>query len=223
MSRLLQLTTFALLVIFNPACAEDEPAEPQTEGRTIEEGRDFVRVVPAQPTGTAPGQVEVLEFFWYGCTHCYQAEKHIEEWRQNLPEDVVFRRIPATLNQGWVTMTKAYYAAEQLDVLDTMHPALFAAFHENGTMLANEDQLAAYFKEHAGVEEAAFREAFNSTSVASRVQRADVLSRRYRVAGVPTMTVNGKFKTDPDQAGGYAELVDTVHVLAKWELQAQEN
>lgn len=63
MSRLLQLTTFALLMIFNIACAEDELAESQAEGRVVEEGRDFVRVVPAQPTGAAPGQIEVLEFF----------------------------------------------------------------------------------------------------------------------------------------------------------------
>lgn len=140
-----------------------------------------------------------------------------------MPEDVVFRRIPATLNQGWVTMSKAYYAAELLDVLDTMHPALFAAFHENGTMLGNEDQLAAYFQEHGGIEEAAFREAFNSMAVASKVQRADVLARRYRVGGVPTMTVNGKYRTDPDQAGGYAELVEVVDVLVQWERQAQEN
>lgn len=223
MNRLLQLTTFALLMAFNIACAEDEPAQPEAEGRTIEEGREFARVVPAQPTSAAPGQVEVLEFFWYGCPHCYQAEKHIEEWLQDLPEDVVFRRIPATLNQGWVTMTRAYYAAEQLGVLDTMHPALFAAFHENGTLLANEDQLAAYFREHAGIEEAAFREAFNSTAVSSRVQRADVLSRRHRVSGVPTMTVNGKYRTDPNQAGGYAELVDTVQILVQWERQAQKN
>lgn len=223
MSRLLQLTTFALLLLFNIACAEDEPSEPQPEGHIIEEGREFVRVVPAQPTGTAPGKVEVLEFFWYGCPHCYQAEKHIEEWRQGLPEDVVFRRIPATLNQGWVTMTKAYYAAEQLGVLDTMHPALFAAFHENGTMLANEEQLAAYFKEHAGIEEGTFREAFNSMAVASKVQRADVLARRHRVGGVPTMTVNGKFKTDPNQAGSYAGLVEVVEALVQWERQAQEN
>lgn len=222
MSRMLQLTTFALLMMFNLACAQDEPDEPATEGRTVEEGRDFMRVVPAQPTSTAPGNVEVLEFFWYGCPHCYQAEKHVREWQQNLPENVVFRRIPATLNQGWVTMAKAYYAAELLDVLDTMHPALFAAFHENGTMLANENQLAAYFKEHAGVEKADFLEAFNSMTVASHVQRADLLSRRYRVAGVPTMTVNGKYMTDPDKAGGYAELVDTVRVLVQWERQAQQ-
>lgn len=223
MSRLLQLTTFALLMLFNIACAEDQPAEPQREGRIIEEGRDFVRVVPAQPTASAPGKVEVLEFFWYGCPHCYQAEKHVEEWRKNLPEDVVFRRIPATLNQGWVTMSKAYYAAELLGVLDTMHPALFAAFHKNGTMLANEDQLVTYFKEQAGVEETAFREAFNSMTVSSRVQRADVLSRRHRVGGVPTMTVNGKYKTDPNQAGGYAELVEVVDALVQWERQAQKN
>lgn len=223
MIRLLQLLGFALLTL-NMACAEEETSQPETDDRqqTIEEGRDFTRVLPVQPTSVAPGQVEVLEFFWYGCPHCYRAEPAIEQWRENLPEGVVFRRIPATLSRGWVTMSQAYYTAEVLGVLESMHPAFFAAFHENGTMLANEDQLAAYFKEHAGVEEAAFREAFNSIQVSSRVQRADALSRRYRISGVPAMAVNGKYATNPEMARGYEKMVDTVDLLAKWELQAQD-
>ncbi|MBW3566362.1 MAG: thiol:disulfide interchange protein DsbA/DsbL [Proteobacteria bacterium] len=224
MIRLLQLLGFALLT-FNMACAEEETPPPETDGeqRVIEEGRDFSRVLPVQPTSVAPGQVEVLEFFWYGCPHCYRAEAAIEQWRENLPEGVVFRRIPATLSRGWVTMSQAYYTAEVLGVLENMHPAFFAAFHENGTMLASEDQLAAYFKEHAGVEEAAFREAFNSIQVSSRVQRADALSRRYRIGGVPAMTVNGKYITNPEMARGYEKMVDTVELLARWELKAQDD
>jgi len=223
MTRLLQLLSFVLLMTFNIACAEEETPQPAApdQGRAIEEGRDFHRVLPVQPTSTAPGNVEVLEFFWYGCPHCYQAEPHIEKWRQDLPEGVVFRRVPATLNRGWAMMSQAYYAAEMLGVLDTMHAAFFAAFHESNTRLANEDQLAAYFEEKAGVEEAAFREAFNSMQVSSRVQRADMLSRRYRIAGVPTMTVNGKFVTDPELAGSYRKMVDTVDVLAQRERQGQ--
>lgn len=222
MTRLLQLTTFALLMMLNIACAEDESTAPaQDQGRIIEEGKDFVRVLPAQPTATAPGKVEVLEFFWYGCPHCYQAESHIEAWLQDLPDDVVFRRVPSTLSRGWETMARAYYTAELLDVLEPMHPALFAAFHRNGVMLANEEQLAAYFKEHGGVEEKAFLEAFNSPRVASLVQRADALSRRYRVAGVPAMAVAGKYMTDPEKAGGYRKMVDTVDSLVQWERQQQ--
>ena len=223
MIRLLQLLGFALLTL-NVACAEEEAPQPETGGekQVIEEGRDFTRVLPVQPTRAAPGQVEVLEFFWYGCPHCYRAEPAIKQWRENLPEGVVFRRVPATLSRGWVTMSQAYYTAEVLGVLESMHPALFAAFHENSTMLANEDQLAAYFKEHAGVEEAAFREAFNSIQVSSRVQRADVLSRRYRINGVPAMTVNGRYVTNPEMARGYGKMVDTVNTLAKWELQSQQ-
>lgn len=206
-----------------PPTAETAPATaPAPEPAIIEEGRDFRRVVPAQPTRVAPGKVEVIEFFWYGCPHCYASEKHIEAWLADKPEEVVFVRVPATLSRGWALMAQAYYTAEALGVLHVMHPALFAAFHEQPVMLGSPERLAAYFEEKAGVDTEAFREAFNSIEVASKVHRADQLARQYRVAGVPSMTVNGKYITDPEQAGGYEAMLRTVDTLARFELQSQE-
>ena len=99
------------LAIPQLAQAADAPAE-------LEADRDYHRVTPAQPTDVAPGQVEVLEFFWYGCPHCYQAEAEVNAWLEDKPEGVTFTRVPATVNRGWVLMAQAYYTAEQLDVLD---------------------------------------------------------------------------------------------------------
>lgn len=232
MTRLVHALAFGLLagLLSMPSSAE-EKAQASADGPgeslastqdQIEEGREFRRVLPAQPTSVQPGQVEVLEFFWYGCPHCYRAEKHVQDWLATKPENVVFRRVPATLSRGWVSMARAYYAAEQLDVLDTMHDALFAAFHVQPQMLGSEERLAAYFKEKAGVDESAFRNAFNSPAVSSKVQHADLLARRYRVSGVPSMVVNGKFQTDPEQARGYDAMIKTVDILAAWELQQQD-
>lgn len=218
MTRILSLLVLALLP-FSPSAAE-APAAAEPE-RVIEEGREFVRVVPAQPTSAAPGEVEVIEFFWYGCPHCYRAEEHIAAWLENKPDNVIFRRVPATLSRGWALMARAFYTAEQLGVLEAMHPALFAAFHEDKVMLASEDRLAVFFEEKAGVEPEMFREAFNSMAVSSAVRRADILARRYRIGGVPSMVVNGKFITDPERAGGYSGMVDTADTLARWELRAQ--
>lgn len=232
MTRLVHALAFGLLagMLSMPSFAEESvrtspPASDETLSLAqdqIEEGREFRRVLPVQPTSVPPGQVEVLEFFWYGCPHCYRAEKHINEWLETKPENVVFRRIPATLSRGWALMAHAYYAAEQLNVLETMHDALFAAFHVEPQMLGSEERLAAFFKEKAGVDEAAFRDAFNSPAVSSRVQHADMLARRYRISGVPSMIVNGKFQTDPEQARGYHAMIKTVDTLAAWELQQQD-
>lgn len=203
--------------------AETAPAPPpeqQPATAPLDENA-WRRLTPAQPTRVAPGKVEVLEFFWYGCPHCYATEKHVEAWLADQPEDVVFVRVPATLNRGWVLMAQAYYTAEALDVLDTMHPALFAAFHEDNVPLQTPEQIAAYFEAKAGIDKDTFANAFNSLQVASRVQRADQLARRYRVGGVPAMAVNGKFITDPNQANGYADMLEIVDQLTKQELQAQ--
>ena len=216
------LRLIALLAIFIPAhailhAAEDAPATAPANAPVA--GRDYVPLMPAQPTSVAPGEVEVVEFFWYGCPHCYEAEAHIQAWLADKPEHVTFTRVPATLSRGWVLMAQAYYTAEQLDVLDVMHEALFAAFHEDPVMLGSPEQVARYFKEKAGVEEADFAAAFNSPVVASRVQRADLLARRFRINGVPTLAVNGKFVTDPRRAGGYEDMVNVASQLVQWELR----
>ncbi len=211
----------SLLAAFVLLAAPLHAAEEGTEQRALVAERDYVPVVPAQPTSAAPGEVEIVEFFWYGCPHCYQAEKHIQAWLAQKPANVKFTRVPATLNRGWVLMAQAYYTAEQLDVLDVMHPALFAAFHEDRVMLDTPESVAQYFKEKAGVEDDAFAQAFNSPTVASHVQRADMLARRYRVNGVPMLAVNGKFVTDPRRTRGYAQMVDVAARLAAQELAAQ--
>lgn len=219
MIRLLAILVLGLLPGFAVA-AEDPTTTPDAAAAGgFEEGREFLRVLPAQATDATPGEVEVLEFFWYGCPHCFAAEEHIDTWLETKPENVVFRRVPATLNRGWVLMARAHYVAEQLGVLDVMHDALFAAFHTERRALADEDALAAYFLEKAGVEDVAFRAAFDSPRVASQVRRADVLARRYAISGVPTMTVNGKFLTDPARANGYAAMVVVADMLARRELQ----
>lgn len=208
----------AALFLLPVTAAETGSDAPQE----FEAGRDYRRVTPAQPTNVQPGQVEVLEFFWYGCPHCYQAESHVRAWLESKPAGVTFTRVPATVNRGWVLMAQAYYTAEELGVLDVMHPALFAAFHEDPVMLGSPRQVGAYFMDKTDVTEEQFATAFNSPTVASKVQRADALARRYAVRGVPTMTVNGKFATNPTMTDGYARMVKVVDALAKQELAAQE-
>lgn len=212
----------ALLVVSLPLNAEEQPpvADAPVEAVPgLHAGDDYVPVIPAQPTSVSPDEVEVVEFFWYGCPHCYQAEAHVSTWLESKPDGVVFTRVPATLNRGWGLMAQAYYTAEQLGVLDVMHPALFAAFHEQRVPLDDAAALATYFHDKAGVDETTFMEAFDSMAVASRVQRADILARRFRVRGVPMLAVNGKFTTDPKRAGGYQRMVEVADALAKHELQ----
>src|SRR5690606_1031148 len=211
----MKIPAFALALLF-PAFALAQAETPPV----VDEPVQFRHVVPAQPVAVPPGRIEVLEFFWYGCPHCYAAEPHLAEWLENKPAEVSFRRIPVTLNRGWEVLARAYYTAEALDVLDRVHPALFAALHEQQRTLNTVDELAAFFAEVADVDEAAFRQAYASLEVASRVQQADVIARRYAVRSVPAMAVNGSYMTDPELAGGYAAMVEVVQALVRKEHEA---
>ena len=89
----------------------------------FEEGIEYQRVVPPQPTDD-PSKVEVVELFWYGCPHCYHFEPILEAWAKNKPDYVYFKRIPAIFRDSWVPFARAYYTAQVLGVLDRIHGPL---------------------------------------------------------------------------------------------------
>lgn len=188
------------------------------------EGTHYNTVTPAQPTSVAPGEVEVLEFFFYGCPHCYAMEPHIETWLEHKSEKIKYIRVPASMNPTWQLMARAYYTAEALKVLDVMHPALFNEYHvqKNFRIAGSEDLIAKLFNEKAGISEEEFRKTFVSFSVVSKTKRAEALAKRYRLTGVPAIVINGKYITDATMAGGYSQAIGAMDWLAKRELEAAQ-
>lgn len=168
---------------------------------TIDEGIEYQRVVPAQPTRVPDDKIEVVEVFWYGCPHCYAFEPHLHKWLENKPADVAFRRIPAELNPGWKIHAAAYYVAEELGVLDKIHQPLFDALHENHKRMGSVDELADFFAKF-GVSRESFLTAYNSFAVRAKMRHAEQQVRRYGVTGVPTVIVAGKYRTSATMAGG---------------------
>ncbi len=175
------------------------------------EGFEFVRITPPVPTQTGD-KVEVLELFWYGCPHCWHLEPAIEHWLEGMPEQAEFRRMPAILNAQWALHARAYYTAEALGVLDRMHPVIFRAIHEQKNPLKDEDSLAKLFAQH-GVAEEEFRRTFNSFFVDAQVRRAQDLSKRYDLDGVPAIVVDGTYRSSATLAGGQKELFEVVDHL----------
>lgn len=159
------------------------------------EGADFRRMATAQGTSSPPDKIEVAEVFWYGCGHCYTFDPMVAEWKASKPDNVAFVRIPVIWNPTNQAHARLMYTAEALGVLDQMHEAIFKSIHESGkTLTAEADMIELFAK--VGVDEAAFREAFNSFGVTSAVKRAENLTRRYGVKSVPVIIVNGKYATD---------------------------
>lgn len=187
------------------ACA----AEPYTAGK------EYEMVNPPQPTNTGD-KIEVLELFWYGCPHCYSFEGPIRRWLKTKPANVEFVRLPAILNRPWSTLARAFYTAEVLGKSEIMHDALFESIHELNKRLGNEAAIMEVFKEH-GVSEADFKKTWRSFAVETKVRRAMDLSGRYGAKGVPTIIVNGKYRTSATLTGSHANTLKVVDYLIRKE------
>ena len=185
-------------------------------------GKNYLVLPTEQPTSAGPGEVEVIEFFWYGCNHCFALEPHVRDWLESKPSNVKFVRIPAVLNRGWDVTAQAYYTAEALDVVEQVHDAIFNAIHVDRRMrvAVNKDLLAELFEEHAGISAEDFDKAWNSFPVASKLKRAELMGRRYRLTGVPAVVVNGKYATDASKAGSYGQVFNVVDFLVRKEMAA---
>lgn len=183
----------------------------------FKEGTNYIKVVPAQPTGVAPGKVEVVEVFWYGCGHCFALDPGVESWRtKNKPAYVEFTRVPAMWNEVTRMHARVFFTAELLGKLEELHTPIFREINVKGNGLNTVDRISAFFKEH-GVGSDEFQKAFSSFAVENKLQRADFLNRRYRIDSVPTVIVNGKYKTDVSMAGGEQQLFALIDELAAHE------
>jgi len=190
-----------------------------------QEGVNYTRLVPGQPTSVPAGQVEVLEFFWYGCPHCYAIDPLVESWKKTKPAYITFSRVPVMWSEGHRSTARLYYALESMGKLDQLHGEIFKEIHTNNDPLIAADpndtagalRIQAAFLKKFGVSEDAFKKASQQFSVETALQRADQLVLRYRIEGVPTFVVNGKFVADVRSAGAAERLISLVDDLAAQE------
>ncbi len=184
------------------------------------EGTHYQVVTPVQRTRD-PSKIEVLEFFWYGCGHCYNFEPVIKQWKKSIAEDVDFTPSPAMWNGAMEIHAQAYYTAQAMGVLEVMHDALFAAINVDRKRLTSEDDLAQLFAAN-GVDAEAFRKVFQSFGVSSQVRQASSRARGARITGTPEVMVAGKYRIDTRMAGGQAEMLKIVDFLVEKERASQQ-
>lgn len=167
----------------------------------------------------ASDKIEVTEFFWYGCGHCYNFEPQVVQWKKSLPTDVVVKGSPAMWNGLMEIHAKAFYAAEVLGVLDKVHMPLFQAINVDRRKLGTEGELADLFAAH-GVARADFAKAYNSFGVNSQVRQANSRARAARITGTPELMVAGKYRISTRKAGGQANMLKIATFLIEKERQA---
>jgi len=192
------------------------PAAPVPEGKW-KAGVNYTLLVPAQPTSVAPGKVEVLEVFWLACPHCYALEPFVKAWAKNKPGYVEFVRVPVMWQAIHRSHAQLYYTLEALGRDDLVAKAMDAMVQQH-ELLFSDDPDQAFKAQQAwavknGVNADDFAKAYNSFTVNSNLQRAEELTNRYQVKGVPFIVVNGKYSTDVQQAGGEARLIELINDL----------
>lgn len=172
----------------------------------LREGRDYSVLSPTQPTD-AKGKIEVTEFFWYGCSHCFELEPQLQKWLKTLPKDVVFHRVPALFpGDKWLPEVKIYYTLEAMGLAEKLHQDVFDAMHVDRVRLSDEGTLFAWM-EKKGVERKKFEETYRSFAVQSKAQRSKQLSQAHGLDGVPTLVVQGKYKPILGPSSTHADLL----------------
>ena len=189
-------------LLVSPARAAGEPVE----------GRDFSRL--SQPVPAAvPGRIEVVEFFGFWCPHCNELEPKLEAWIRTLPKDVDFRRVPVAWQAAHEPYQRLYYALEALG-LGEENARVFRAVHGQGLHLEVDAGLSAFAATN-GIDKAKLIDAMRGFSVGSKARIAGQLWNAYHLDGVPTLAVDGRFVTSPEQAGGDDQALRVVDALIR--------
>ncbi len=163
-------------------------------------GKDYLEINPPLPT-PANGKIDVVEFFWYGCPHCNAFEPMLAAWAKKLPADVAFRREHVAFREEpFVAQQRIYYALDEMGLVDSIHAKVFAAIHVDHQRMDNPTEIAAFMKKN-GVDPVKFMSFYNSFSVQTRARQAVQLSQAYKIDGVPSIGIAGRYMTSPSKAG----------------------
>lgn len=194
---------FAALVLLAAACAAAR-AQPVA-------GRDYT-VLDAPRAAASGARVEVIEFFYYGCPVCYEAQPHIARWMLSAGKSVDLKRVPAVSSEAWATFARVFYALEATGLVERLHWPVYDNHQFDGRRLNDEKNLLGWLQSN-GVDTTRFKQAFDSDDVKANVEAARKLLDTYNVRGVPTMIVDGRYLTSARLAGGVKEMMDVVEYL----------
>jgi thiol:disulfide interchange protein DsbA len=175
------------------------------QGPKIEEGFDY-RILPvAQPLETK-GKVEVIEFFWYGCPHCYDLEPELNAWLKRQPKDVTFRKVPVAFRDDFMPHSQLFYALESMGKGEAMNEKVMYAMHKENKRLMTENEIADWVASQ-GIDRNTFLASYRSFAVISKARAARQMADAYRIDGVPTIVMQGRYVTSPSIAGTKAKSI----------------
>ncbi len=175
---------------------------------TAHAGKGFTQLDPAQPTESGK-KIEVIEFFYYGCPHCYDLQKYLEAWLKKMPADVQFRYQPTAFDDNWARLARTYYALDALGLEPKWHEAVYEAVQNQNIDLGDEKNFVKWVAGR-GIDAGKATAAWNAFSTQVAVSRAREITKSYGIDGTPSLIVDGKYLTSP---GITQSLPGTITVL----------
>lgn len=196
------------------AQAVKKPAAPSQ----FVEGKHYFKLSPSLNTNADEGKIEVLELFWLGCPHCYALEPAMKRFKMSKPDDVSFEQVPATLNPSWNFHARVFYTAKILDPNNSkgLVHKIFVALHEDRIKINDLPKARELFQK-SGISAMQFNNAFNSMAMSARMSHANLVNAGSQASSVPTLIINGKYRTSPYAAGGEGNLLKIVNMLIQKE------
>jgi thiol:disulfide interchange protein DsbA len=175
-------------------------------------GTDYTVLTAAQPVDVPAGKIQVIEFMWFGCPHCAQFDPYLEAWVRKQGPDVVFRHVPVAFRDDFIPHSKMLLALDAMDLADKLTLAVFNEIHVNRNDLLTPDKQAEFFATQ-GVDRKTYLDFYNSFSVAGNLKHATQLMTDYKIDGVPTLAVRGKYETGPAKAGSLPGALQVLDFL----------
>ena len=174
-------------------------------------GREFQVLETPRPVTTGP-RIEVIEFFYYGCPICYEAQPHLARWLNKVANDVTLRRVPAISSDGWEPFARSFYALETMGDLARLHWPIYDNFHFDGKDLKDQATMVEWVGRN-GLDMQKFKQLWESEATTEKVHAAHKMLELYNIRGVPSFVIDGKYVTSARMAGSTKQMMDVVDVL----------
>lgn len=185
---------------------------PAWAQQAFKAGKDYLTLDRPLATEAGAGKIEVLEFFWYSCPHCNAFEPSFAQWVKNAPKDVVVRRVPVAFRDDFAPQQRLFYTLEAMDLLEKMHSRVFTAIHGEKQML-NTDAAVLAWAEKQGIDKTKFTDIYKSFGIATKIKRAVQLQNDFKIEGVPSLGVAGRYYIDGTLAGNMDRALKVADAL----------
>ncbi|GAB3780069.1 thiol:disulfide interchange protein DsbA [Dyella agri] len=203
LARLRALTLIAGLLLATACTAQSGTPAPYTEGD------QYVTLPGPHQRYSSEGKVEVVEVFSYGCIHCAEFSPIAEKLKAQLPKGVKFKLVPAPFSAEWLPFARAYYAADQLGVVDRTHLELFKEKFAQHYPINSLDELADFYARQ-GVDRAEFMRLASSDAATTKLKADLALIQQWGVDGTPSIVIDGKYRV------AHVQTLDELSAVTQW-------